>query len=338
MADWATFTGITGVILVLLLALTHASQSVFDDEPRSSTDTDNAGSSTGSATGGESADSLDQSTEPSQSIDPFDQSAGTVQPADQSTESTQRTTTSVDAATTPTDGASRPVDGSTSGADERPVTDQPAADRPYTPGPTREVELSTPALLLNVAVSQGVFAVLLVTMAWYTEIPAWAFGLATDSLTLGGVATGLVVGGVFYTCNEVAVAVSRRRGLSTPTGLREALAPETTAGWVLLLVVVLPIIAGFEELLFRGVLIGVVHAGFGVSAWLLVVGSSVGFALGHGAQGRLGIVVTGLLGVGLASVFVITGSLLVVIVAHYVINALEFVVHEGLDRGYRSHR
>ena len=135
-----------------------------------------------------------------------------------------------------------------------------------------------------------------------------------------------------------AAVVGRRQGLSTPTGLREALAPDTTAGWVLLLVVVLPIIAGFEELLFRGALIGVVHAGFGVSTWLLVGGSSVVFALGHGAQGRLGIVVTGLLGVGLATVFVLTGSLLVVIVAHYVINALEFVVHEGLDRGYCSHK
>jgi len=38
----------------------------------------------------------------------------------------------------------------------------------------------------------------------------------------------------------------------------------------------------------------------------------------------------GLLGVGLAAVFVLTGSLVVVIVAHYVINALEFVVHEGI--------
>jgi uncharacterized membrane protein len=32
----------------------------------------------------------------------------------------------------------------------------------------------------------------------------------------------------------------------------------------------------------------------------------------------------------LAVTFVLTGSLLVVVVAHYLVNALEFVVHEGL--------
>ena len=290
MADWATFTGIVGVILVLLLALTHASQSAFKSETRSS-----------------------------------------VESSSHSTESADHTTPSVDRPPAAPDGATQPVDGSVPGDSERPNTGDGAVDRPYTPGPTTEVELSTRALLLNVAVSQGVFAVLLVTMAWYTEIPAWAFGLATESLTLGGVATGIAVGGVFYLGNEAAAALGRRQGLSTPTELRGALAPETAAGWVVLLVVVLPIIAGFEELLFRGALIGVVHAGFGVPVWLLAVGSSVAFALGHGAQGRLGIVVTGLLGAGLAAVFVVTGSLLVVIVAHYVINALEFVVHEGLD-------
>jgi membrane protease YdiL (CAAX protease family) len=40
-------------------------------------------------------------------------------------------------------------------------------------------------------------------------------------------------------------------------------------------------------------------------------------------------VVTGVLGFALAAVFVTTGSLVAVIVAHYLVNALEFVVHEG---------
>jgi len=95
-------------------------------------------------------------------------------------------------------------------------------------------------------------------------------------------------------------------------------------GWVVLLVVVLPLIAGFEELLFRAAMIGAFSAGFGVSPWLLAVLSSVAFAAGHGAQGRLGILATGVLGFALAAVFVVTESLLVVVVAHYVINAVEF--------------
>jgi len=303
MADWSTFAGIVGIVLVLLLALTHASQSVFRDGSHSA-------------------------TELRQSIEPTDWSTEPRYP----TESTDHTTEAGDPPADTLGDAARPADGSASADNERPETESRTADRPFAPGSTREIELSTPLLLANVALSQGVFAVLLVTMAWYTEIPARAFGLAAESVTLGGVVTGVAVGAGFYVLNEAGAALGRRRGLSTPTGLREALAPETAAGWTVLLIVVLPIIAGFEELLFRGALIGVVHAGFGVPEWLLVVGSSVAFGLGHGAQGRLGIIVTGLLGVGLASVFVLTGSLLVVIVAHYVINALEFVVHEGVDR------
>ena len=109
------------------------------------------------------------------------------------------------------------------------------------------------------------------------------------------------------------------------------LAPDSLAGWALLLGVVLPLIAGFEELLFRGALVGVLSAGFGWSPWLLAVVSSVAFALGHGAQGSVGVAVTGLLGFVLAAGYIITGSLLVVVVAHYLVNAVEFVAYEGLD-------
>jgi membrane protease YdiL (CAAX protease family) len=62
----------------------------------------------------------------------------------------------------------------------------------------------------------------------------------------------------------------------------------------------------------------------------MVAVSSVAFALGHGAQGRVGVVVTGALGAGLGALFVLTDSLLAVVVAHYLVNALELVVHAGL--------
>jgi membrane protease YdiL (CAAX protease family) len=99
---------------------------------------------------------------------------------------------------------------------------------------------------------------------------------------------------------------------------------------VVLLGVILPIIAGVEEFLFRAAAIGVTAAAFDTSPWALAVVSSIAFALGHGAQGRIGVVVTGGLGFALAAVFVVTDSLLVVVVAHYLVNALEFVVHEGV--------
>ena len=123
-------------------------------------------------------------------------------------------------------------------------------------------------------------------------------------------------------------ALADAAGLGRSEELREFLAPNSRPGWIVLLGGVLPIVAGFEELLFRGVLVGAFATGFGVSPWVLVLASSVLFGLGHGAQGRLGVLVTGSLGFVLGAAFVLTDSLLVVVVAHYLVNALEFVVHE----------
>ncbi|MFB6122710.1 MAG: lysostaphin resistance A-like protein [Haloferacaceae archaeon] len=204
--------------------------------------------------------------------------------------------------------------------------DPAAVDTPTEP-PTADG--SPTNLLLNVAISQGVFAAFLVLGAWYAEIPAAAIGL--HGVDAGTLSVGVGVGVALYVVNEVGSAVGERFGLGGGDALRETLAPESPRGWALLLLVVLPVIAGFEELLFRGVLVGAVSVGFAVSPWAMAGVSSVAFALGHGAQGPGGIVVTGALGFVLAAVFVLTGDLLAVVLAHYLVNALEFVVHEGLD-------
>jgi membrane protease YdiL (CAAX protease family) len=147
---------------------------------------------------------------------------------------------------------------------------------------------------------------------------------------LGGPALlGVGLGVVLWFASETGSRLVDAAGIEHDESLRGLLAPESTAGWLALLVVVLPVIAGVEELVFRAAAIGVVSAGLGVSPWAMAVVSSVGFALGHGAQGTAGVVVTGLLGLVLAAAFVLTGSLLTVFVAHYLVNALEFLVHEG---------
>ena len=185
-------------------------------------------------------------------------------------------------------------------------------------------------LLVNVALSQGLFGVVLLLGAWYTEVPLAALGLGPDPSATGvpalgwGLALGLGLAGV----NGLGSAVAERFGYEPGTELRELLAPETARGWVLLLGVALPTVAVFEEFLFRATLVGAFAAGFGVSPWLLAVLSSVAFALGHGAQGPAGVAVTGLLGFVLAAAFVLTGSLVVVTVAHYLVNAAEFIRHE----------
>ena len=192
----------------------------------------------------------------------------------------------------------------------------------------REAEFGPGALLANVAVSQGGLGALLVFGAWYAAVPASALGLDAGAFGPVVLLAGVAAGVGLYLANEGGTALGRQVGLDGAEAFRAMLAPETRRGWALLLLVALPVVAGFEELLFRAALVGGLAAGFGVSPWLLAGLSSVAFALGHGAQGRVGMVVTGLLGFALAALFVVTESLPAVVVAHYLVNALEFVVNE----------
>lgn len=198
--------------------------------------------------------------------------------------------------------------------------------------------LSTVLLLANVALSQGLFLVLLVGGALYARIPPAALGITVVPTSTGipALAVGIGLGGALYLANELGSLGADAVGIETPEDLRESLAPDSAVGWVVLLCLVLPTIAIFEELLFRAALVGALSAGFSLSPWLLAVFSSVAFALGHGAQGTVGMVVTGGLGFVLAGAFVLTGSLLVVVVAHYLVNALEFVVHERFGAEFAS--
>ncbi|ELY44375.1 CPBP family intramembrane glutamic endopeptidase [Natronorubrum sulfidifaciens] len=309
MTAWATFAGITGVVLVLLLGLSHLTQSSFSE---TAVDDDSNGSAPES--------SSELPSEPPH--EPAATSDSVTDTADSSDDHGPALRAETDADIDLSDAPSRPTAEMTSehaGAHRQPAETDPRS-------------LSTGELLANVALSQGLFALVLLGAVIYTAIPADALGIEFSAAYLEqGLVLGTVFGLVLYVANELAAAAATRFGFEHDEQLRELLAPESTRGWIALLVVVLPIIAVFEELLFRAALIGVLSAGFGISPWLLAVVSSVAFALGHGMQGSVGIVVTGALGFVLAGIFILTGSFLVVVVAHYLINALEFIVHEGLE-------
>jgi len=193
-------------------------------------------------------------------------------------------------------------------------------------------ELSSGLLLANVVLTQGAFGAVVVVGALVFAIPLWAFGVPETALARGlpGLALGVGFGVALWLANEGAGAVADATGAGYDETVRELLAPDTPTGWALLLGVALPTVAVVEEVVFRGAAIGVVAAGFSLSPWLLAVVSAVVFGAAHGAQGRVGMAVTGGLGLVLAAGFVLTESLLVVVVAHYLVNALELVVHEGL--------
>lgn len=197
-----------------------------------------------------------------------------------------------------------------------------------------EHRISVRDLYTNVVLSQVIVVGLLIGLIWLASMPSTAFGIGDHGLTGGlQIGLGIVLGVLLYLANEASVTLFDRLGVEYSEDLRSALAPEGPLGWGLLLVVVLPVIAAAEELVFRAAMIGGLAAGFDISPLLLVILSSIAFALGHGMQGTGGVLVTGGLGLVLGGAFVLSGSLLLVIVAHYVVNVLEFVVHEGLGMG-----
>jgi uncharacterized protein len=301
-AQWATFAGLTVLSLSLFLALARLSQSAVDDRSDEPLVSD------------EQPDSIephrrDRSWDRprDERHDPADD--GTIRPAG----------TAADA------GANRdPAFGHTGSTDND--QNRSPDERPTEP---RSIDsLSTGAVLLNVAFSQGLFGGLVVLGAWYTEIPLTALGIGP--IRIGTLAVGLGLGVCLYAGNELIAAGASLLGYTPPEVLRETLAPESIGEWALLLGAILPAVAFVEELLFRAAFVGAISAGFAVSPWPLVVVSSIAFGFGHGAQGSFGMVVTGALGFALAATFVLTGSLLVVVIAHYLVNAVEFAVHEGL--------
>lgn len=200
----------------------------------------------------------------------------------------------------------------------------------------RGPELTTTMLLANVALTQGFFGAVTLGGAVLYEVPLGALGVTGDPWSTGLPAIGLGVafGVALWGANEVSASLADAVGAGYDEQLRGMLAPESRAGWAVLLGGVLPVIAFVEEFIFRAAAIGAPAAGFDVSPWALAIVSSTVFAFGHGAQGRVGVAVTGTLGLVLAAGYILSGSLLVVVVAHYLVNALEFLVHEalGLDR------
>lgn len=357
MPQWAPFLAVVGILVVVLLLLAHKSQQflhehadVSGSERRSACDNDSrigksSASSSSEERGSETrgvpdaaaefdADSTARSdTDIAQMVDDSMVGDSVVDDPGGEQALTEADHPAGDGAETE---ASSSADTDTAIAHGEPSPDDRQGDTP----PAREhhgrkVVLTPGVLLANVAFTQALVAAILVGAAWYFSIPASAFGLDGGAVSNTGVALGVGVafGVALWVGNELSTVLADAVGAAYDETVRQMLAPATTGGWLFLFCGVLPLIAVTEELLFRAALIGVPAAGLGTSVWLLALVSSVAFAFGHGAQGRVGIVVTGILGLALAAGFVLTGSLLVVVVAHYVINALEFLVHEFLGVG-----
>ncbi|MFB6127622.1 MAG: lysostaphin resistance A-like protein [Halolamina sp.] len=296
MTDWATFAGVAGVVTLAVLVLATLSQDAVPPtdsvHPPRSPSGPEPNEPTESEVGTESEPTVE--TEPSGVENDPDATAG-------GTTAVENRTEAVGAAETP------------------PAARQLAASARREP--------TTATLLASVTLTQATFGAVLLAGVVVAGVPAAALGVRVPSVD--ALAAGVAVGAALSGANEIGGRLGARTGLADGDELRAALAPATPAGWAALLGVVLPTVALFEELLFRGALVGGLATGFGLSPWLLAATSSVAFALAHGAQGPAGVAVTGVLGAALAGTFVVTDSLAAVVVAHYLVNAVEFVGHEG---------
>ena len=193
------------------------------------------------------------------------------------------------------------------------------------PHPAATLLESDRLLLGNVLATHGLLLVVLGATVHVSSVPWEPLGLGVPSGAAVGLGLGL--GLALAIGNDAAARLADRLGLDRDERLREVLSPDTTAGWAVLLVVLLPLVAAAEEALFRAALVGGLATGFGLDPWLLVLASSVAFGLGHGLQGRAGVAVTTGLGAVLGAAFVLTGSLAAVAIAHYLVNAVEFLRH-----------
>lgn len=203
------------------------------------------------------------------------------------------------------------------------------ADSPH---PPEEPSVSSWALVVNVVFTHGVVVLIVLGAALWADIPWSVMGLSGWVPSVRTVGIGVALGLALVVGSEGLIRLVAAGGWRYDDALRRALAPQSPIQWVLLVGVALPIAGVAEELVFRAALVGVVPRALGVSPWVMVLVSSVGFGLAHDAQGRAGVVVTGLLGAVLAGAFVLTSSIWVVAIAHLAINVTEFAIHREKDR------
>jgi uncharacterized protein len=151
-----------------------------------------------------------------------------------------------------------------------------------------------------------------------------------DRDSVMGVVAGMLIGTAFV----IVLSIRARRRAATSRPVRSAplsrILPDfstllpTTLNERLLFALVAISAGVCEEIVFRGWLLSELHQ-FGLTGIGLVAVASAVFGLAHFYQGPAGVLLTGLLGVVFCGLYVASGSLLLPIVVHAVID-LRFVI------------
>ena len=149
-----------------------------------------------------------------------------------------------------------------------------------------------------------------------------------------GIVWGVVMALVFYYATRWVYARSEERFYS-PVVL-EAVIPRSR-GELAAVAAAMTSVVALEELLFRSLLLGGLSPVLPVSALALIIG--VGFGLLHSPQGLWGMVMAAMAGIALGFLWLVSGSILAPITAHYVANMVQIVqAMRARDRGKRETR
>lgn len=180
-------------------------------------------------------------------------------------------------------------------------------------------------ILLSVpeALSRVSMVLVCLILAWLTGLSAETLGFSVTNW-VWSVSVGMAVGiAIQAGVNLVTIQAIRRVGkhIYSPWLILNIL-PRRNIEWLLVGLAFVPAIA-MEEMLFRSLLIG----GFKdiVPMGLLIVSTSLAFGFMHQPQGKLGMVMAGTINIVFSVLFVLTGELLVTLVAHYTVNMLQVV-------------
>lgn len=175
-----------------------------------------------------------------------------------------------------------------------------------------------------------VLIVVCIGLGWFSGLPMATLGLTAPRLLIqlgAGLLVGIVLAGLLILATRWLVMHTGQRFYSTT--LLDLIVPRTRRELAPVLVAMAFVVA-VEELLFRSLLIG----GLSPLAPQLLLVLLVGllFGLLHSAQGAWGMVGASAAGIILGALFVTSGSLVLPLVTHYVVNAVQLTYAMCIER------
>ncbi|MEW5958592.1 MAG: CPBP family intramembrane glutamic endopeptidase [Chloroflexota bacterium] len=172
-------------------------------------------------------------------------------------------------------------------------------------------------------------------LAWLSGLPPAQLGLVVvdpGRQVMVGVGVGLVT---VVVINRLTMWSINRfgRDIYSPVLIQNIL-PRRPVEWPLVVIAFLPAVA-MEELLFRALWLGSFEGL--IPASMLILGTSIIFGLMHQPQGKLGMLLAGLINVLFSILFVWLGQLLLPLTAHYTVNVVQLVIAHFQRRWLESY-